>query len=448
MQCCHMYIPVLIIGTGIAGLSLGYKLEQLGIGHLIITKTCSPFQANTSIAPANTRILRNADYPEEIERIAQFCGIPIQTLDNIYRRQDEIKKLYKNLGIVCKETNIGIMPDCDTRGGLEISKRIAAKLSNIRTDLECIEIKSDEKGVSCLIYDHKTSEIFSISCSVLCVATGGFSSLFPRNDNVNTANGNGIAMLKLAGCKTRFLSTVMIHPFGVKGGKLFLEGDVVSKCKSILCKQDDRYYLVEIPEELMNKVKANQYHDSDSFSKLAEIFSDREIFLEFVDGNMTPICNTFHYTSGGIVTDANFKATDNIFASGEIAADGNKGIGRIPGHPFSLGIISGDIIAEQIKNHCFRPFQYAHDTVIRSKLEENKPADTSNEKSELDKVIQKLAVRLEKRISIKDSLYQSVCDLEVRLNEKIFDITSLKEYYRAYLVKEIIEDTARTNNSI
>ena len=47
------------------------------------------------------------------------------------------------------------------------------------------------------------------------------------------------------------------------------------------------------------------------------------------------------------------KSNERIFANGEIIYDGNKGIGRIPGHPFTSSIIGGRIIANEIQKMKF-----------------------------------------------------------------------------------------------
>ena len=59
-----MYTPVLIIGSGIAGMSVAYNLKKYNINYTIITKTDNYLKSNTIIAPANMRVFE--DYEQGI----------------------------------------------------------------------------------------------------------------------------------------------------------------------------------------------------------------------------------------------------------------------------------------------------------------------------------------------------------------------------------------------
>lgn len=51
-----MYTPILIVGTGIAGLTVAYILKMQEINSVLLTKTENVYESNSVIAPANMRM--------------------------------------------------------------------------------------------------------------------------------------------------------------------------------------------------------------------------------------------------------------------------------------------------------------------------------------------------------------------------------------------------------
>ena len=67
-----MYIPVLIIGSGIAGMSVAYNLKKRNIKNLIITKEKNYMKSNSTIAYANMRLFENT--PDGIQLYMNECN--------------------------------------------------------------------------------------------------------------------------------------------------------------------------------------------------------------------------------------------------------------------------------------------------------------------------------------------------------------------------------------
>ena len=71
-----MYTPILIVGTGIAGLTVAYNLKMKEINSVLLTKTENVYESNSVIAPANMRMFedinRGIDLYMEQRRLIDF----------------------------------------------------------------------------------------------------------------------------------------------------------------------------------------------------------------------------------------------------------------------------------------------------------------------------------------------------------------------------------------
>ncbi len=86
-----MYTPILIVGTGIAGLTVAYILKMQEINSVLLTKTENVYESNSVIAPANMRMFE--DINQGIDLYMEQCN---GNYEMIKRALPSFKKLAEN----------------------------------------------------------------------------------------------------------------------------------------------------------------------------------------------------------------------------------------------------------------------------------------------------------------------------------------------------------------
>ncbi len=458
-----MFIPVLIIGSGIARMSVALNLSKKNIDYLVITKASNYLKSNSILAPANMRYFD--DYEKGINIYMEQCEGNYETINSIYSNQKYLLETLNELKIKFKKTPIGVMPinnENETAGAFLI-KKLKNNVKNILTETYLVDIKIHENYVECLTFN-KNKGFININCGVLVVSSGGFANLFKFNDNSCTATGEVTYLLHKYTNKLKGISTIMFHPFGVQEGKRMLTGDIVSQLENIYEKDiNGNFVPLKIKEETLLAIKNNSYHNNKIFTNILRTIAEKEVYLKFEEGfnvkqklldlgyslkiivnnNMIKINPTAHYTSGGLLTNKSFQVTDRIFANGEVIFDGSKGIGRLPGHPFSSAIISSKIIADTIEKMQIEEFEKESKFDIIDKIK-SFDEDVSNEYEKILRFYAKETASLlmlenidkKKYLKIKEKLQNTLKEIEINIKS----IKNLNIYYSMNLIYKIIEE--------
>ena len=458
-----MYTPVLIVGSGIAGLSVAYNLKKYNIENTIITKADSYIKSNSIIAPANMRVFEN--YEEGIKLYMNQCNGNIDMIKSIYYNQNYLLETLENLEIKLKKTPIGVMPENnEIKGGYQIIKKLDKNLENIMTSTLLLDIKINDTHIECLLYN-KEKGFTKINCSILVFSVGGFANIFKYNDNSNTARGDSLYILQKETEKLRGISTIMFHPFSINQGKRILVGDIVSSLENIYEKDiNGNLKILNMPKETLEAIKYNAYHNNEMFSGILKVFKDKEVYLKFADEdaikeklkkhgyspsilkeNMINVMPTAHYTSGGFEVNKDFKVAERIFANGECVFDGDKGIGRIPGHPFTSAIVSGKIIAEQIKNMKMDEINEQTNFIIEEQIKNNDESNYEANNKILEYFSEKVSDLYLKDISTSEiEKINSHLSAEIaRLEKTMKCVKELQIYYSLKLLSEVIKEKSK-----
>lgn len=458
-----MFIPVLIIGSGIAGMSVALNLSKKNIDYLVITKASNYLKSNSILAPANMRYFD--DYKKGINIYMEQCEGNYETINSIYSNQKYLIDTLNELKINFKKTPIGVMPinnENETAGAFLI-KHLKNNVKNILTETYLVDIKIHKNYVECLTFN-KNKGFININCGVLVVSSGGFANLFKYNDNSCTATGEVTYILQKYTNKLKGISTIMFHPFGIQEGRRMLTGDIVSQLENIYERDiNTNYAPLEIKEQTLVAIKNNAYHNNQIFTDILKTIVDKEVYLKFkedvnikqkllelgysskivVNNNMIKINPTAHYTSGGLLTNKNFQVIDRIFANGEIVFDGSKGIGRMPGHPFSSAIISARIIADTIEKMKIENFEKESKFDIIDKIRSfDDEISIKYEKilrfyaKEIASLLMLEKVDEQKIFNIREKLQNTIKEIEKNLKS----IKTLNIYYSMNLIYKIIEE--------
>lgn len=374
---------VLIIGGGLAGLSLALRLADQNRQVTILTKTTlsegSSLYAQGGIAAvlseqdsfeqhiADTMIAgAELSRPEAVEYIIRHAPENIQWLiDNgveFTRTEDDQYHLTREGG----HSQRRVIHAKDATGHAIITRleKIAKHHNNIdiREDMIAVDLITSAKlhlggPDHCLglyAYDINQQHVESISANAIILATGGASKTYLYSSNPDTSTGDGIAMAWRAGCRVANMEFVQFHPTCLyhphakssliteavrgEGGVLLLpdgnrfmdnhdpRGELASR--DIVARAID----YEMKKHGIDSVFLDISHKSEAFilDHFPTIHAHCLNFGIDMTKQPVPVVPAAHYSCGGVVTDLNGRADlDRLYVIGESAFTGLHGANRL-----------------------------------------------------------------------------------------------------------------------
>ena len=393
---------VIVIGSGIAGLTAALSARRKNLSVLLLTKdvlsTGSTSWAQGGIAAA----LGPGDSPDQhfqdtLEAGAGLCD------------QESVKVLVQEgPAAVRRLIDLGATFDLDSAGnvaltregghrrdriahaggdatGAEISRALVAKVLadpkvRIFEHALVLDLLKDKNKRICGVTLHvmgkgKIDGVGAALGRAVVLATGGLGAVFEQTTNPLVATGDGVALALRAGATITDLEFVQFHPTvlwvgansrgsqpliseAVRGeGAILRTTNGEELMKNIhpmkdLAPRDVVAHAVH--EEIIKSGKPYVYLDG---TKLGEniwlqrfpniLSSCRKIGIDPLT-EMIPVVPAAHYASGGVISDMSGK-TDlpGLFAIGECASTGVHGANRLA----SNSLLEGLVVAEKLSKH-------------------------------------------------------------------------------------------------
>lgn len=390
---------VLIIGSGIAGLSMALRLPE-NIKITIITKgqfnDCSTSWAQGGIASVisksdsfkkhlhdtieNGHGIVEEHIASEIIKEGPSCIDWLSDMGVPFTR-DENKEISLTLEAAHSERRI---VHIDDKTGSVVHKKLYDHVltrKNIKFlyQHQIIDIISKNgslnknKCIGAYIFNKKTNEVESYSAKNIILATGGASKIYQFTSNPYTSTGDGIAVSWRAGCKISNMEFIQFHPTCLyhpdvksflisesmrgEGGKLYTPDR-----KLFMKKYDHRGELASrdiVARAIDNEMKQNGYSNVylDISHKPSEFIKKRfpEIYKKCmsVGINITkdwiPVIPASHYTCGGVQTNIAGKTNmQNLYVIGEASHTGFHGANRLASNSLLECLVMAKKCAEEI----------------------------------------------------------------------------------------------------
>jgi L-aspartate oxidase len=393
---------VVVIGSGVAGLSLALNIRRLGHRVLMVTKSRveegSTRWAQGGIAAA----LAEGDSPEQHERDTLVAGAGLCDPDAVHELCSRGPASVRNL------IAVGARFDQDlsgrialTREGGHLRNRIAhaggdatgaeifrALVAAIADDpgIELIQhalaldLLRDRRGGVQGITLHVIGEgqhdgVGAVLAPVVVVATGGLGQVFSQTTNPAVSTGDGVALALRAGADVADLEFVQFHPtvmyLGADSrGQQPLVSEAVRGEGAYLVDDDGvRFMLGQhpladlAPRDVVAKAIMRRMREQDrphmwlDARALGERLATRfptilETCLSHGIDPRTeriPVAPAQHYASGGIRTDLFGRATiPGLYAAGEVACTGVHGANRLASNSLLEGLVFPERIVEAI----------------------------------------------------------------------------------------------------
>lgn len=389
-------VDVLVLGSGIAGLS--YALKASRHGRVAIVTKKSDTESNTNYAQGGIASVTSQDdsfdmhirdthvagawlcHEDSVEILVKEGPKRVRELIDLGVRfsmeRDEKGKIHLALGREGGHSMRRILHSADLTGR-EIERALIAnakRKDNIRLFEHHIGIDLISDGETCYgahVLDPDTGDMMTVVAKVVMLATGGAGRVYLHTTNPEIATADGVAMAYRAGAKIANMEFIQFHPTtlhhadarsfliseAVRGeggilrlsdGSTFMENyhemaclaprDIVARAiDAELKKSGDECVYLDITHLEPKKVKArfpNIYEKC--FSVGIDITKD-----------WIPIVPAAHYSCGGVLTDVDGRSTiDRLYACGEVACTGVHGANRLASNSLLEAVVFAHRAAE------------------------------------------------------------------------------------------------------
>ena len=243
------HYPVLVIGTGIAGLTTAFALASAGIRVLLVTKASDPTDCNTTWAQGGIIYQGENDTPAKLVDDIMRAGAGISNEEAVGFLAVEGPKVVKQLLLdevhVPFSTTLEGELDLTQEGAHSVSRIIHAgdatgraieisllnRVKNepnitLLTDVTAIDLLSTQhhpqdiqvryrltnECVGAYLLDNRTNEVSTVFADFTVLATGGIGQVYLHTTNTRHAIGDGVVMAHRAGAKIMNAEYVQFHP--------------------------------------------------------------------------------------------------------------------------------------------------------------------------------------------------------------------------------------------
>lgn len=394
---------VLVIGSGISGLSYAIKVsEKMPEAQITIVTKADEDESNTKYAQGGLAVVTDFDKDnfqkhiddtmragdgenkrDVVEMVIKEGPARFQELVDWGTRFDMEKDGDFKLGREGGHTENRIVHHKDITGAeieralletVKRSKNIEMLAHHYVVDLITQhhvpgkELNTDD--ISCYgayILDEKNKKIKKITAKITLVATGGAGHVYKNTTNPVIATGDGIAFVHRARGRVSNMQYYQFHPtalYSKRDGMLFLISEAVrgdgAKLRTkdgekFMQKYDEREELASrdivaraIDNEL--KISGDDYVGLDCREMDQEKFKEhfpniyQKCLNEGIDPfkQLIPVVPACHYLMGGIDIDMDGQSSiNNLFAVGECTNSGLHGANRLASNSLLEGVVFG-----------------------------------------------------------------------------------------------------------
>lgn len=377
--------PVLILGSGVAGLSVAYHLENRSA--LLVSKSVFAEGGSTVLAQGGIAAsLGEDDSPllhaedtleagaglskeEIVELVTREAPERIRELLELGARFDRDGEGNLALGREGAHSRRRIVRADGDASGAELARslgRAVGTKQGIRhlDGVFAVDLILDQGRIVGISAVDAKNEPLIILAGATVIATGGIGQLWLRSSNPSEATGDGLAMAIRAGARVSGLELMQFHPTGLlrsAPGPLPLLTEALRGEGAHIIDETGARFLLDVdgrgelaPRDIVARgIFRHQRAHHRAFLDLSVLEVDfdqrfptisrfcREEGLE-PGVDLLPITPLAHYHMGGIVTDQKGRSSlPGLFACGEAASSGLHGANRLASNSLLEGLVFG-----------------------------------------------------------------------------------------------------------
>jgi len=370
---------VLIIGSGITGMSAALAVIKNGKQPLLVSKSSMGKVSNTYLAGGKfacasegftaqmhiektLRAGRGLNEPALVRAFVKDAPLMVNELHQLGMRG-----VLQSRGFYARHNSIV--------GGQEVASTLvkACKKAGVRflENLMVTDLIADDKACYGALGFQKDGRVFGLRAGCVLIATGGAGSIYAQNDNAPGLTGDGFALAMRAGLELMDMEFVQFYPLGYVGSKgvrsivpsLFADlGKITNRLGEDI---KEKYQIYDKPIAIVSRDRLAQAFfkeitqgngigntlllDMRDVKKNQIPFDDEtgELFKRWFRFNVEPIkiTPTCHYNMGGLMIDASGQTVlPGLLAAGEVVG-GIDGANRMGGNALSSSLVFGTIAA-------------------------------------------------------------------------------------------------------
>lgn len=387
---------VLIIGSGLSGLSCAIELAENGVKSTLVSPYPSERAQSVMAAGGINAALGDDDSPQQHaadtlksggdiagpKAVAGLC----EEAPHIVRRLEELGVVFsrEKSGQIALRAFGGQSRSRTAYAGASTGKQIMTALIREARKHECeglitrclgrqfhSALIKDGKCYGAILYNDKTRKMETIYADAVVIATGGQNVLFGKTTGSTQCDGYAAAKLYEQGAHLKNLEFIQYHPTTVEtpqkrmliseaargdGGKLYyMDGDRKVYFMEDLYGERGNLMPRDIVARCIYDAPSQVYLDISFLGKkqiktrlleVAEVcqkYAGIDVYKESI-----PVYPSVHFFMGGLAVDRNHKTSiDNLYAAGECASM-YHGANRLGGNSLLSAIYSAKVTAASI----------------------------------------------------------------------------------------------------
>jgi len=401
---------VLVIGSGIAGLS--YALKMAAFGKVTIITKADEDESNTKYAQGGiAAVTYSPDSYEKHIADTLVCGDGLCN-ERIVRivieeGNDRIRDIIR-WGADFDRTSTGDFDLAKEGGhsearvlhykditGLEIERKLLEQIHahpgiTLHTHFFAVdiitqhhlgsEIRRATPGIECYgayALNLRTGKVETMLSRITLMATGGSGQVYKTTTNPSIATGDGVAMVYRAKGRVSHMEFVQFHPTALYNpgeNPAFLISEAVRGAGGILKTQEEKEFMhlyddrgsLASRDIVARAIDSEMKKSGDDFMLLDCRHIDKEKFVAHfptiyekcmslgIDPQLRciPVVPAAHYQSGGIDTDEHGRSSiTNLYAVGECACTGLHGANRLASNSLLEALVFSHRAFIHSRNH-------------------------------------------------------------------------------------------------
>lgn len=369
----------LIVGSGIAGLSLALKLaEKFPQNKIAIVTKSNADESNTKYAQGGIAVVQNSedDFKKHIadtlrcgdglcdttvvEKVITEGPKCLQELIDWGAQFDKNSNGDLDLGLEGGHSENRVVHHKDQTGS-EIERALLSQmrqkknltLYDFHLALELIVVENQCFGT--YVLDEKTNQIIPFVSDFTILATGGIGQVYGHTTNPSIATGDGIAMAFRAGARIENMEFIQFHPTALyqkERSSTFLISEAVRGFGARLRTKSGDFFMTQydprgdmasrdivsqsIEKELKKSGEPCVYLDCtqlnipDFIKHFPMIYNNCSTMQIAIEKDWIPVIPAQHYLCGGIAVNLHGQTNiQHLFACGECSHTGLHGANRL-----------------------------------------------------------------------------------------------------------------------